>query len=182
MSALRRRERQREGNSFVNATPNHVKYPPPSQNLPPAPLCALLTHPPLALLCFFLLPNVGLDEKQNTFICKKKKRGQGREVRLVVWLMCEAWFLDRYILLRSFWIQLVRQRGKAGSRLAGIYFPSSPHFWLNRGSPLKCLWPLEERGRGLIGLFCQIGHRHSEGPFTGCSRCVWGRGLWCPRC
>lgn len=53
--------------------------------------------------------------------------------------------------------------GKAGSSLAGIYFPSSPHCWLNRGSPLKCLWPLEERGRGLIGLFCQIGHTTSTG-------------------
>lgn len=57
-------------------------------------------------------------------------------------------------------------QAKAGSRFAGMYFPLSPHCCLNRGSPLKCLWPLEERGRGLIRLFCQIGHTTSTGTVT----------------
>lgn len=50
--------------------------------------------------------------------------------------------------------------------------PLPPHCWLGRGSPLKCLWPLEERGRGLIGLLFGffLCYRHSEGPDTGCSR------------
>lgn len=52
-------------------------------------------------------------------------------------------------------------QGKAGSRFAGIYFAWSPHCCLNRGSPLKCLWPLEQRSRGLIRFLCRIGRTTS---------------------
>lgn len=109
-----------------------------------------------------------LDEMKSKSLCllkRKKERGAGAGggVRLVVWLMCQAWFLDRYSLPRCFWIQLVQQAEKQEAVSLEFTFPSSPHRWLNGGFPLKCLWPLEERGRGLIGLFCQIGHTTSTG-------------------
>lgn len=128
--------------------------------MPPSVLYLYIPYTPLTLLLYSLML---VEMKSRTLLFAQKKKGRGWGVWLVVWLMCKAWFLDRYILPRSFRIQLVQQEGKAGNRRAGINFPPSPHCLLNRGSPLRCLWPLEERGRGFNrGFFVTLDSQRAQ--------------------
>lgn len=112
----------------------------------------LLTNPLFFPYSPSVFPYVSWDEKQNTFVCSKRKRGEkilggGRGIRLVVWLTSKTWFVD-HIPPRSFWIQPGRRRKRQEARALELT-PSYPHCWLNRGSPLKCLWPFGTRGAGV---------------------------------
>lgn len=163
MSALQRRRRKKKEYLFVFL----------KMYLMP-PVCLTYTT---SLLSLF--PNVRRDEKQNAFVRtkKKKKKGGGSAGGIThVWgLIFRSLYPSEKLLNTACTAQ-----AKAGSRFAGTYFPLSPHGWLNRGSALKCLWPLEERGRGLIRLFCEIGHTTSIGTVT--AHLLTAATVWCPRC
>lgn len=144
------REMKRGGHSFVNATPRHVN------TLPPHSLPTFLS------LCYLFYCIVSKKIKPHTVFALKIKR-KGRA--MLVWY--KAWC---YIVLLPTPTPAsdysLCSRGKMLEASPwDLLFPHLPTAGCESGGlALECLWLLDERGRGLIGLFCPTGHKHSGGP------------------